>query len=1109
MDSISPDDFLDVAVRAWTDVRDEPGKPSRMLKIPDMLLVLDTETTVDELQSLMFGSAQLVKINQNAGNITGCEVLSEVIFHADTLEAVNPAGYKTLASYCADRNLTLVSRTDFAEQWLYRYCVRRVNDSGNLAGTATLTGFNLAFDMSRLAYSAGNGRGKNRGRFTLRMFPEHEDSNGKLSENRYRPRLLCESLDSKKSLMSWGSCKNRAHLEGSRDAGAFLDVRQLIWGMTNRSVSLATGCELFGLPEECRKTNPEAHGTITPEYIDYNRQDVTATAQLAVNALAEYAEHPIRLPATKVFSPASIGKAYLREMGIIPMMLRDQVPTDNELLGNITSTFYGARAEVHIRRVPVPVTVNDFTSMYCSVNTLLSHWDHITADSIKVIDVTDELRSFLTDLTVDTVLDPAVWPSFTGFAQVKPDGDILPVRAAYGDKGTEGYNVGINRLHSAKPFWYAIPDLVASTLLTGKPPNIIKAIRFVPSARKLDTLSPVRLMGNVEIDPSATDFFKEVTEQRSVVKASRTCDKRDDCTCRECRTAGFLKVLGNSSSYGIYVEMLRTASDKPEDVTVYSMDTTITTKVTAKETSREFCYPPIGSVITAGARLMLAIVERLVINLGGTWLFCDTDSMAIVTNPDGSLIPCPGGQHRMPDGTEAIKALTPAQMDHIRQQVNRLNPYNLNMLPILLKDETKDANKKTQVYGYAISAKRYTLFTYQDGKPVVPDSIDGKEAYKQHGLGAYMPPIPPDAEHTERKWVKHVWQYLLDHAHGINTPYPEWARNPALMQVSISSPHVMTTVAKLNQRKDYDASIKPFSFVLMVSELLNASFGGQNRRFIAPFTKEPEQWVTGEWHDLDNPKADPVHVTTKARINGLILVKSMCNVIDLYAMHGEAKSQTAQGIYTGGDTTGVMQRRTVRIQSVKHIGKESNDIENMSKQTVRSWSEVLTEYAPNDTKLVRDAFGDLSYRRIAQLVNAESEALYEITGYADQVANGYQSFIRIDDGHLISVPNQVETYGTAVKIDHKTVQRYMTRNAVNRVIARAIERTAAKHVNSIVNITSDEITYTSDMTPHRVLAIWHETGQSTTEDLVNTELKTTNKRLRIVTTRVDQDTKTS
>jgi hypothetical protein len=88
-------------------------------------------------------------------------------------------------------------------------------------------------------------------------------------------------------------------------------------------------------------------------------------------------------------------------------------------------------------------------------------------------------------------------------------------------------------------------------------------------------------------------------------------------------------------------------------------------KVSAPEEPGECCFPPIAACITAAARLMLTLLERCVTEDGGSWMFCDTDSMAIVATPTGGLHTCPGGPHRLPDGTDAVQALSYAQVDAI------------------------------------------------------------------------------------------------------------------------------------------------------------------------------------------------------------------------------------------------------------------------------------------------------------------------------------------------------------------------------------------------------------------------------------------------------------
>jgi hypothetical protein len=68
-------------------------------------------------------------------------------------------------------------------------------------------------------------------------------------------------------------------------------------------------------------------------------------------------------------------------------------------------------------------------------------------------------------------------------------------------------------------------------------------------------------------------------------------------------------------------------------------------------------YFPVASLITAGGRLLLAMLEKMVTDTGGTYMMCDTDSMAIVSTKRGELVPCKGGAYTLRDRREAVKAL--------------------------------------------------------------------------------------------------------------------------------------------------------------------------------------------------------------------------------------------------------------------------------------------------------------------------------------------------------------------------------------------------------------------------------------------------------------------
>jgi hypothetical protein len=112
---------------------------------------------------------------------------------------------------------------------------------------------------------------------------------------------------------------------------------------------------------------------------------------------------------------------------------------------------------------------------------------------------------------------------------------------------------------------------------------------------------------------------------------------------------------------------------------VYSGEHHFTTTSKIVEKPGAWYCPIFGALITAASRLLLAMLERSVTDQGGTYLFCDTDSMAIVASRFGKLIPCPGGARRTLDGRDAVKALSWKDVEQIVQKFSQLNPYDRNI----------------------------------------------------------------------------------------------------------------------------------------------------------------------------------------------------------------------------------------------------------------------------------------------------------------------------------------------------------------------------------------------------------------------------------------------
>src|SRR5207253_3249154 len=83
--------------------------------------------------------------------------------------------------------------------------------------------------------------------------------------------------------------------------------------------------------------------------------------------------------------------------------------------------------------------------------------------------------------------------------------------------------------------------------------------------------------------------------------------------------------------------------------------------IASPEDPGPYCFPPVAASITAAARLMLALLERLVRDAGGEYAFCDTDSMAIVATGKGRNISSPTAH-----GSDRIRALSFREVDAIR-----------------------------------------------------------------------------------------------------------------------------------------------------------------------------------------------------------------------------------------------------------------------------------------------------------------------------------------------------------------------------------------------------------------------------------------------------------
>lgn len=881
------------------------------------IITIDTETTTDTTQRLTFG---MFRYSYTDGQ--QLSTLAEGIIYADDLPDTDPDGYARLQRYAATRtpdidrgfydrepnpHFELLSRDAFATRWLWHAGYKH---------RETIVGFNLPFDLTRLAVDVGEATKDYTGGFSLTMWRTRDGRT-----DTYKPRLRIKMLDSKKAFIRYAASNKEPYFEGR-----FVDLRTLTFALTNTGHSLASACRTFGVAHG--KLTTEEHGKITENYIDYCRRDVLATAELYAAATTELARHNLDVSDTHVYSPASIAKKYFQKMAIPQPLRREDVPP--EVISDAMSSFYGARAECRIRRVPMPVAQVDFTSMYPTVNTLMGMWSLLTSTRINTVHDPDRLQTLLGTITLDDCFEPEMWRNFTGLAKIRPDDDIVPVRARYGGSA---WTIGVNYITADEEYWYAIPDLVASVLLTGRVPTVVDAVRFEPVGTA--PVQRVKLRGTVPIDPQHDDFFQRVVEERAEYKDTPTGD--------------FLKVMANSGCYGIFAELNKQGTG-PDAV----------------ESPGPYTFPPIATCITAAARLMLAMLERCVVDQDGSWVFTDTDSMAIVADTTA--------RHHA-----GVRALDYRTVEDIRQRFNRLNPYDPRLIPDLLKMEY-------QGWCYAISAKRYALYHRDTSGRAIVDK------QSEHGLGHLLNPTDPDSDDT--RWITQVWEYLISDALDGQASEPYWLDRPAITRYAVSQPALLRTFSKINENLEYPNQIKPANFILVGHAHQIQPWYRTRVVPITPYEPDASQWLSLEWRNKHSPEdvfkldtlGDMTTLTT-----GVVYVQSYRDVLAQYAIHPETKFNQDDGQSCTPGYSGPLHRKHVRATGITRIGKESNDLDAVQhglltpdevtqQQRVQHWDDMFS--------LVKPVIERYSINQIAQATGiSRSTVGHSLTGRAPSAKN--------------------------------------------------------------------------------------------------------------------------
>lgn len=350
---------------------------------------------------------------------------------------------------------------------------------------------------------------------------------------------------------------------------------------------------------------------------------------------------------------------------------------------------------------------------------------------------------------------------------------------------------------------------------------------------------------------------------------------------------------------------------------------------------------------------MLALLEKCVTDLGGTYAMEDTDSMAIVATERGGLVECPGGPFRTAKGAEGIKALSRRQVKEISDRFRLLNPYDPDAVPgsvLKIEDDNFDPNSKQQrqLWCCAISAKRYVLLLKnEDGTPeLLRNGINNtQDRWSEHGLGHLLNPTDPACE--DRDWIAQVWDGIVRSSLRKKRQRVPFDQTPAVGRMPVSNPAILHALRGINEGKEYAYQIKPFNFLVscQVQKLGHPpDVDPAHFHLIAPYETDSNKWPQMRWIDQHSGKLYQISAAGHYSSRRTARVKTFGEVISEYAYHAEPKCADSKGNVCGKDTIGLLQRRHVQINRIRFIGKESNLLEEVDAGMIHSDQDAYTEY---------------------------------------------------------------------------------------------------------------------------------------------------------------------
>jgi len=622
-------------------------------------------------------------------------------------------------------------------------------------------------------------------------------------------------------------------------SGEFLDTATFASSLLeigSLSLENLTSARVFNTKHK-KESRDDHGGPISSEYLDYALNDVQGTWEVYQEERELYRQYKLDKLPSRIFSGAGLGRAHLEKIGV-PRFMKQHPEFPRERIGQAMQGYYGGRTDIGIRQVPTEVLVCDYTSQYPTVNALMKLQELHLAECIEVRDCTDQARAWLAspDL-LEQLQGPNTWPLLRRYVRVLRSEDILPARTPHG-AGMAATNIGVDYVSSDLPVWHALPDVVASVLLTGKVPKILEA--WEPVAIGQVPTTALDLFGDerYHVDLGAgCDLFTRLMDLRTSIKGTMKQSSGTERYRLDAQQTG-LTIVANAASYGLQVEIDTTprinTRNEPPYTLLIAHDSVGECRAAIKETPGNY-FSPWGALIPAGGRLLLAIAERLGRDRGIHYALCDTDSMAFArpeTDNMRELAASKRPTKRLVAAVEQERQDFRDNVELVRAWFGGLSPYAGSPNIFEMKDENYRDGRLEPLYALCVSPKRYVLYNRCD---------NGQfriRKFSSHGTGGYRTPkiYTPDpsipspygndetdalnaAELGGAQWLYELWyDFICRVENGHDSPFVmeeatrRFLLTPDLFHVKITTPHMLETYKHI-------PGIRPFNFFSIIPAL--------------------------------------------------------------------------------------------------------------------------------------------------------------------------------------------------------------------------------------------------------------------------------------------------